>query len=176
MKGLEAFRRWLNRALRPGCEWLRSYEVEAITAFYLSLDEGDREKLLNQFDRVDHQSRSSTGVLLTLFDSSDDIRANWPDSIRISRDGLLVGYKFKLLGRPSIPFVAYLARGGLAELQFKRTPESFQAKSAKVRHMRGVLAGVDPRSPPIQFEMGGQLTVDEDETLDAKLYATENDT
>lgn len=114
-------------------------------------------------------------MLLQLFDSLDSIRINWPDSIRISRDGLSVGYKFNLLGQPSIRFAVFLGRGGLGEIQFKRTPKSFQAKSAKVRRIREILATIDPASPLVQFEAGGLLTIKEHEALESELSATEND-
>lgn len=172
---LDTFKKWLHRIQRPGCEWLRSYEVDAIIAFYLFLDQSEKEKLLGQFERVDFQQRSSTGILLQLFDSLDSVRMNWPDSIRISRDGLFVGYKFKLEGKPGSQFIVFLARGGLAEIQFKRPPKSFQAKSARVRGIREILLSIDPLSPPVQFEAGGLLTTAEGEALESTLFAIEND-
>jgi hypothetical protein len=141
----------------------------------LFLDEYDRKKLLGQFERIDFQQRSRTGILLQLFDSLDAIRINWPDSIRISRDGLSAAYKFKLTRKPSVRFVAFLGRGGLAELQFKRPPKSYQAKSAKVQGIREILAAIDPLSPAVQFEADGQISTAEEEALESELFEIEND-
>ncbi|OEJ08034.1 hypothetical protein BHE89_14475 [Shigella sp. FC1967] len=66
--------RLMKKIVYSDCEWLRSYEVDALRTFYHHLNDIDKGKLLKQFDRLDMMERSSNGKLLQFFDALDTVR------------------------------------------------------------------------------------------------------
>ncbi|WP_166838481.1 hypothetical protein [Rheinheimera pleomorphica] len=133
--------RALKRLIYSDCEWLRSYEIEALTAFYLHLEKADRSKLIRQFEHLDMIQRSPNGKLLQFFDGLDSLRKNWAHDIKIMPDQSVIGFQFSVKKEHSLylRFVIFLGKGGFGEIQFIRKPELYQPRARKTKEVADLL-------------------------------------
>lgn len=141
MSMISNIRRTIKKVIYTDCEWLRSYEVEALVTFYLHLNDIDKCKLIYQFKRLDMLDRSPNGKLTQFFDGLDTIRKDWPEEIRINADMPIEGYQFVIKNSNKIytRFVLFLGKGGLGEVQFTKMPATFSEKVCKVTQIAEVL-------------------------------------
>ncbi len=168
---MDSLRRWFKKTIRPGCEWLRDYERDAIVAFFLSRSEDERGKLVQQFRRLDMQQRSPSGKLLQLFDALEPIRKGWPNSILLDSTAPLVGHQLSIQRNDKLHsrFVIFLGHGGLGEIQFTKWPSDFESRSVRISQLATPLES-DPSLPPgFRFEFEKTLTEDEEQALENSL-------
>ena len=168
---MDNFKRWFKKTIRPGCEWLRDYERDAIVAFFLSRSGDERSKLAQQFRRLDMQQRSPSGKLLQLFDALEPIRKGWPNSILLEPFAPLIGYQVSIQrdGNLHSRFVVFLGHGGLGEIQFAKRPSDFESRSVKISQLFATLES-DPALPRgLRFQFEKTLTEDEDQELEDSL-------
>ncbi|EMF7390460.1 hypothetical protein V4F62_004522 [Vibrio parahaemolyticus] len=164
--------RSLKKAVYSDCEWLRCYEVEALTAFYLHITEEDKGKLIQQFKRLDMMERSKSGKLLQIFDGLDTVRKKWPKEIKIYPDEPISGYKFALekAGKEYAKFVLFLGRGGIGEIQFEKMPSKYQSKVAKVVDIQVLLSKAKELSCETTYVFKGVVTDEEEQRLEEDLH------
>jgi hypothetical protein len=133
--------RALKRLIYSDCEWLRSYEIEALTAFYLHLEKADRDKFIHQFEHLDMIQRSPNGKLLQFFDGLDTLRKSWSDDIKIHSEHSIIGFKLSVKKKHSLylRFVIFLGKGGVGEIQFIKKPELYQPRVVKTKEVANYL-------------------------------------
>ncbi|MCC4236950.1 hypothetical protein LL266_10580 [Vibrio anguillarum] len=164
--------RSIKKTVYSDCEWLRCYEVEALTAFYLHMVEEDKDKLIQQFKRLDMMERSKNGKLLQIFDGLDTVRKKWPREIKICPDEPVTGYKFALKrnGKEYAIFNIFLGRGGIGEIQFEKMPSKFQSKVAKVGDIKAFLLKEKELPRETTYVFKGVVTDDEEQKLEEDLH------
>ena len=168
---MDGLKRWLKKTIRPGCEWLRDYERDAIVAFFLSRSEDERGKLVQQFRRLDMQQRSRSGNLLQLFDALEPIRKGWPNSVLLDAATPLVGHQVSIHrdNKTHSRFVVFLCRGGLGEIQFTKWPSLFDSRSIRISQLAASLERGPALPAGSRFEFEKTLTDDEEQELEESL-------
>ena len=145
-----------------------SYEANALLAFYLSRDDNDKSKLLNQYDRLDKIERSKTGKLLRLLDCLDATRKLWPAEIRIDPLKPVAGHRisFECNGEGAMA-VVFLGYGGVGEVQFTKIQPDWTKKYLRVtdlaRYCRKEL------NEQFRFEYSGEVSQEEEEEVNQRI-------
>ncbi|MDX5050559.1 MULTISPECIES: hypothetical protein [Gammaproteobacteria] len=164
--------RLMKKMVYSDCEWLRSYEVDALMAFYHHLNDIDKRKLLKQFERLDMMERSSNGKLLQFFDALDTVRKKWPRDIKIGAANPVSGYKLSCTkgSATNLRFVVFLGMGGIGEIQFLKMPTEYNSKAAKVVDIKKILSESSSFCLEGLFTFNGMVSDDEEQNLEDELH------